>query len=89
MEEFSSRNSQSIKQGCVIDSKNLLLYGYHWIKAIYLFPYHYNEILAVVQSFNFDFEKVRKDLEEVRDESLKRFKLAIWINPVLKSPSKK
>ena len=46
-----------------------------WIDAIYLFPYHFEDILSVVKQFNPGIEEYREELENRRDEALKRFHL--------------
>lgn len=44
--------------------------------AITFFPYHFDTIMSVAKKFAPNVEDLRKELEEVRDETLKFFKLA-------------
>lgn len=55
--------------------QNIWVFG-RCVDAVHLFPYHFNEILNVAESFDPSIKINRKDLEIERDEGLKRFKLA-------------
>ncbi len=44
--------------------------------AVHLFPYHFEEIMNVAKKFDSNIEAFRENLEQERDETLKRFKIA-------------
>ena len=66
LEQFSPGCSKGQKEWCFFKCRT----------AVHLFPYHLEEIMNVAKKFDFNIEAFREDLEQERDEALKRFKIA-------------